>query len=268
MNVPDATVKSLDSSRVAVEFGAPFVLTVDVVKRSWITSLAITATGATGDIDSRYEWRFTQNVKWNNDYSRLLIPANISSFQISIDAKIDSVEEKIEKVMLTVGGRPTEIFVLNRHFRAVSGVRYNGWEMNEGEPGREYFRIFFKNPKQLVTNISYFRLQFAGRAFTHFGMVYEAKTPDVFIRYIGNGFFSLVTNPGKVKKLSYIEIKAVAFSDTKYGGRQTGWLYAPGEARDDNNKFTVRDQLWDKFQSLETSVKTGFVREIREYQKK
>ncbi|MDP3877737.1 MAG: VCBS domain-containing protein [Methylobacter sp.] len=86
-------------------------------------SLAITGTATSTDYAAPSSWTFSNDVTWKDtNYNALTIPANVTSFTITVGTTDDSAIESAETLILTVGGQAGTGNITDNDSQSVSSV--------------------------------------------------------------------------------------------------------------------------------------------------
>ena len=274
-NVPAGQVTSLTEIwpreiKFIANEGESFGMSVKVVKRSYVTSLAVAATGNTTDIVSRWQWRFTKGVTWNNDYSRLLVPAGVASFEVYIGTKIDNILESFESVNIRIGTKTFNQEIRDVRFKEVEFVNFVGTDPIEGHRSDSHFskfalKIHFKKHTPWST-INYFKVNLGGAAFSHFNWSFESTTNGVYFNHLGKGLFRVINQLPRKNLYHQFIVNAYANANAIFAGNQVGWVSLPGSDGRFARRFTVRDSFFSEFQNtVPMFVKSGFVRSTKDF---
>ena len=266
INVPMGIITRLSGTAKVPEGGA-FDIAVAVTKSRYMTSLSVAVTGNTRDIENPAQWRFTNGVKWNNDYKRFIVPANVTGFKVFIDTNFDYISEKKEGVTLIVGTKRLALSIDNRRLLEVKSASYFGWDMAEGVATRGSINVTFKDRVDLfhLSMSHFFKINFGGNAFSLFDWSFKSETKNVKIRHLGNGLFWLDFQYNAIVDVKFLSIKAVTVDNKTFSQVQTGWVYALGSNGNGATRFTVRDSLYRRFGPLPDLVKSGNVRDVRRF---
>ena len=262
-------VKGLATNGVTSE-GYSFGMSVRIVKRSYMTSLTVAATGDTGDIMERRKWRFsTKAVSWNYDYSKLLVSPGVMKFSVFIDTKTDNVSEPLESVNIRIGDKTFGQKIANTRFKVIDTVRFFGEQPIEGYRSDNYrgkFSLFIKFARMDPWSTTNFvKVNFGGAAFTYFNWSFESTTNGVYFQHLGNGLFRVINQLPRKSLLNEFTINAYANENTIFAGDQVGWVYKPGSSPSARSQFTVRDSLFAEFQNALPMFSTnGFARSVKE----
>lgn len=265
-DVPVAHVKETYSSLSRLE-GLSFTMPVTLTRRSFYTSLPVALTGATDSVAARSRWTFSHGVKWNYNYSHLLIPPNVERFNVTIGSKID-FDRTPETLRLTLGNRVTNLQVQQRWYRAIVYIGamrvVRGYSSGRGDLVREGSTIEFD--VHIERPGTYLRVDFSGQAFRKFKWKIISARSDRYgiLKHLGQGLFMA---PGVYRER--ITIRAEILADRVFSGRLVGSI----SAMPDNplgprsGSFTVEDGHpyvnW-AFKNLFDFYQRGFFRTITE----